>query len=38
MREVHDPHHAEDDAKPDAHQPIGTANQQACRQSLKAID
>ena len=38
MREVHDAHHAEDDAEADAHQPIGAADQQARRHGLEEID
>ena len=36
--EVHHPHDAEDDAEPDAHQPIGAADQQAGGQRLQRVD
>ena len=36
--EVHDAHHAEDDAEADAHQAVGAADQQARRHRLKKVD
>jgi hypothetical protein len=38
VREVHDPHDAKDDAQPDAHQPIGAADQQAGGKRLQRVD
>ena len=36
--EVHHPHDAEDDAEPDAHQPVGAADQQAGGERLQRVD
>ena len=38
MGEIHDTHHAEDDAEADAHQAVGAADQQARRQGLQEVD
>ncbi len=38
MGEIHDAHHAEDDAEANAHQAVGAADQQAGRHRLEEID